>query len=92
MSLAIVVFIFRKWLWWNPLNLIDSYELLPLGGGEKKFSDRPLEGVGDSPIEHLILLVGYSRYTVYIAFNFDFWSTYFIVTLAFHTRVNKKEV
>jgi hypothetical protein len=23
---------------------IDSYELLPQGGGEKEFSDRPLEG------------------------------------------------
>ena len=38
---------------------IDSCELLPLGGGEKKFSDRPLDDVGDSPIEHLILLVVY---------------------------------
>ena len=29
-------------------NEIDSYKLLPQGGGEKKLSVRPLEGGGDS--------------------------------------------
>ncbi len=37
------------YLFWLTIYLfeIDSYELLPQGGGEKKFSDRPLDGGGD---------------------------------------------
>ena len=35
-------------------NWIDSYELYEQGGGEKKFSDRPLDG---EAIEYLILSI-----------------------------------
>jgi hypothetical protein len=44
------------------LSETDSYELLPQGGGEKKFADRPLEG---GVTQHLIL----STY-FYCALNF----------------------